>query len=96
MNDIRITHSWTRLEASTHDNLDWLRIPLTPNQDNAGVVYSISTIAPGNCTGTDLASELQTKIKTATDSNISSNLRADEYSLRRNIITISTTYADRK
>jgi hypothetical protein len=96
IDDLSIPHSWYTIEEDINDKLYLFTSPTVPDSDNNGVLWSTVQIEKGNYSGTDLAIELQTKIRAATTNSSYPNMLSVSYNFKRNNIIISINYSDWK
>jgi hypothetical protein len=94
LDDVSIPHSWYTIEEDINDKLYLFTSPTVPDNDNNGVLWSTVQIEKGNYIGTDLAIELQTKIRAATANSSYPNMLSVSYNFKRNNIIINMNYSD--
>ena len=93
IDNVSLPHAWWTIEPNINDKLYMRVSPLNPVPVNNGVVDVIITIASGYWNAQDLAAELQTKIRAATDftvSGVTTNIFTVTYDFRKNIIIIAS------
>ena len=86
IDDISLPHAWWTIEPNINDKLYMRVSPLNPVPVNNGVSDIIITISSGNWNAQDLAAELQTKIRAATDlvvSGVTTNVFTVTYDFRK-------------
>ena len=84
MSSISVPHSWTTIEPSLNSRLYFFTFDVdNPASNNSYIVF----LNDGNYIGADLATEIQSKMNSATNGE-QANLFTASYDIRRNTIKI--------
>ena len=94
IDDVSIPHSWYTVEENINDKLFVMISRITPDEDNSGTAYKIVTISPGIYNGTEIALEMQQKIRETIYNVQFPDVLSVAYNNRKNTINITINYAD--
>ena len=94
IDDVSIPHSWYTIEENINDKLFVMISRIIPDEDNSGTAYKIATISPGIYNGTEIALEMQTKIRETIYNVQFPDVLSVAYNNRKNTINITINYAD--
>ena len=100
IDDVCIPHSWYLIDDNVNDKLYFSYCPaalaplLVIDPTNTGVENIMVKIEAGNYSGSDLAVELQTKIRAYINNPIFPNLLTVYYNAKRNTIIIDPGYPE--
>ena len=96
IHEVTLPNSWYSIQSGLNNILYFYSSPLVPDEDNTNVHYLALQLDEGVYTGTELATELKSKINGIVDNVNFSNTYEVTYSVKTNKITISSNYADRQ
>jgi len=94
IDDVSIPHSWYTIEENVNDKLFVMISRIVPDEDNSGTAYKIVTISPGIYNGTEIALEMQTKIRETIFNVQFPDVLSVAYNNRKNTINITINYTD--
>ena len=96
IHEVTLPNSWYSIQSGLNNILYLYSSPLVPDEDNTNVHWIAVALAEGVYIGTELATELKSKINGIVDNVNFSNTYEVTYSVKTNKITISSNYADRQ
>ena len=90
IDDAAIPHAWYTIETDINDKLYlYLFDPSISDRKWSFVI----TLSPGNYTGVDMKNEIQSKLTTATNSGLYTNVFTCTYNSMKNNLQIATNYS---
>ena len=96
IHEVTLPNSWYSIQSGLNNILYFYSSPVVPDEDNTNVHYLALQLDEGVYTGTELATELKTKINDVVDNTNFSNTYEISYSVKTNKTTISSNFADRQ
>ena len=96
IHEVTLPNSWYSIQSGLNNILYFYSSPIVPDEDNTNVHWIAVALAEGVYTGTELATELKSKINGIVDNVNFSKTYEVTYSVKTNKITISSNYADRQ
>ena len=90
IDDAAIPHAWYTIETDINDKLYLYLFDPSISDDKWAFII---TLSPGNYTGVDMKNEIQSKLTTATNSGLYTNVFTYTYYSMKNNVQIATNYS---